>query len=452
MTGSDAPPMATSDDRWWALPGGTSGYFAAPPAGTDATASRGLAGIAMSRSVVESAGAGGVDLGLRRDGVAVVTPDIVDAEEQERLAALGAVAGPGLAAEPVALQEIRIVIESTEPAAVLPFWASVTGYAARERASTDAAAGFDPAAETVLTDPLRRCPPIVVRRSDRPRPLRQRLHLDVSRPGGWSADGGEAAGAGGRYLGGPFGVRFADADGNEVDAVPAGPVGKDAGVGDWWAMFTGSVGYRVAHAGQGVRFAELVGDLSAASGMPLRVDLRPGIVVVDTGKDNWETDDRFPALAAQVQQAAGSLGLVPDPSGLRFLQVGIDAVDMAAVREFWRVALGYRDDPRSGVTDIVDPRGFGPPLFFQNLEPRDAARREQPNRTQLAVFVPESAAGERVRAALEAGGTLAPAVAGAASAEVAAPPDAGASPRVTSWRILDPEGNELVICGCPPAR
>ena len=35
------------------------------------------------------------------------------------------------------------------------------------------------------------------------------------------------------------------------------------------------------------------------------------------------------------------MGLTADPSRLRFVQIGIDAVDIPAVRAFWRAVLGY---------------------------------------------------------------------------------------------------------------
>ena len=80
--------------------------------------------------------------------------------------------------------------------------------------------------------------------------------------------------------------------------------------------------------------------------MALLIDIRADGVMIDTGKDRWE-DERFPDLARQVQAEARGLGLTADPSRTRFFQVCIDAVDVPRVREFWRVVLGYENDPRS---------------------------------------------------------------------------------------------------------
>src|SRR5690349_3955420 len=71
----------------------------------------------------------------------------------------------GLTANPAVLQQVSVVFESPHPAALRPFWQRVLGYV--------------PAADGGLADPLRRDPAIRVRQSAEPRPLRNRVHLDV---------------------------------------------------------------------------------------------------------------------------------------------------------------------------------------------------------------------------------------------------------------------------------
>ena len=132
--------------------------------------------------------------------------------------------------------------------------------------------------------------------------------------------------------------------------------------------------YPTATYGQAARFAAAVAELADEAGMELLVDLRAGGVTIDTGKDQW-VDERFADLARQVQAAARGMGLTADTSRLRFVQIGIDAVDIPAVRSFWRAVLGYELDPRPDVTDIYDPRRLNPPLFFQRLSADDEARR-----------------------------------------------------------------------------
>jgi hypothetical protein len=67
-------------------------------------------------------------------------------------------------------------------------------------------------------------------------------------------------------------------------------------------------------------------------------------VVIDSGKDQWENEEggpdaRFTGLAARIQSAARDLGLSADPARPQFLQLGIDAVDVPAVRAFWAAVL-----------------------------------------------------------------------------------------------------------------
>ena len=86
---------------------------------------------------------------------------------------------------------------------------------------------------------MRRDPALRIRPSAEPRPLRNRIHLDVVRP----AAAVEQAGLGAAL--GPFGVCHADPDGNEVDLVPGDPLGDSAGTDDWQAVFSAMACYRV---------------------------------------------------------------------------------------------------------------------------------------------------------------------------------------------------------------
>ncbi|HYS35132.1 MAG TPA: VOC family protein, partial [Pseudonocardiaceae bacterium] len=146
-----------------------------------------------------------------------------------------------------------------------------------------------------------------------------------------------------------------------------------------------------------------------------------------TGKDQWE-DERFPDLACRVQAAARDMTLTADTTRLRFVQIGIDAVDVPAVRDFWRAVLGYEYDPRPGVTDIYDPRRLNPPIFFQEMPASEQDRREQRNRIHIDLFVPDDQARARIDTAIAAGGRIV--------YDERAP---------AWWTLADPEGNELDI-------
>jgi hypothetical protein len=63
------------------------------------------------------------------------------------------------------------------------------------------------------------------------------------------------------------------------------------------------------------------------------------------------------------------------PRPVQMLEMAIDAVDIAAIRPFWKAVLAYADEPgRAGPEDaIVDPAGQLPAIWFQQMDAR--ARR-----------------------------------------------------------------------------
>ena len=111
---------------------------------------------------------------------------------------------------------------------------------------------------------------------------------------------------------------------------------------------------------------------------------------------------------------------------VQVLEIGIDALDAAAIRPFWRAVLGYVDEPGwSGPWDgLIDPLGQGPAVWFQRMD----APRPQRNRIHFDVSVPHDEAEPRIRAALAAGGKL------LSDAEAPA-----------FWVLADAEGNEACI-------
>lgn len=325
----------------------------------------------------------------------------------------------GLTADPSVLQELEWGIDTLDKTRLKAFWQPLLGYEDTE--------------DDDLLDPLRRDPRVWFYEAE-PRPLRNRIHIDVSVPRGQAVERAvrlrpdadpDTVFANGWSL-------LSDAEGNEVDLVPGDPP-EWPGADDWRLTFGGQVFYPTADFGGSVELVSQVAGLADRSGMPLLIDLRPDGVMIDTGKDRWE-DARFPDLARQVQAAARGLGLVADPSRTRFVQICIDAVDVPTVRGFWRAVLGYEDDPRPEVTDINDPRWLNHQLIFQPMDPADDGRRRQRNRIHLDLYVPHDQLAERRRLALAAGGRLT---------------------RGADGTIADPEGNEVDIgvgiAGPPPA-
>src|SRR4051812_23347468 len=361
-------------------------------------------GAALAGRIVELSADAVVD--LRATGVRV---RLDSAEHAEAVSA--AARELGLAANPAVLQQLSVVLESSNPSAVRQFWQRALDYA--------------PAQDAGLADPLRRDPAMRIRPSAEVRPLRNRIHLDVVRP----AAAVEQAGLG--EATGPFGVCHADPDGNEVDLVPGDALGEGMETADWQAVFSGMACYRVTSPTQQRDLAAAAAALADAAGFPLLVDLRPGLVIIDTGKDRWEDevhglDLHFTDLAGSLQTAARELGATPDPGPPRFVQLFLDAADVAAVRAFWVAALGYIPDRRAEASDINDPRWLNPVLLFQEIDTSETERRRQRNRIHVELAVPSDLAQTRLAAAVAAGGRL-------------------LEESAARWRVADPEGNEVVI-------
>jgi 4a-hydroxytetrahydrobiopterin dehydratase len=137
------------------------------------------------------------------------------------------------------------------------------------------------------------------------------------------------------------------------------------------------------------------------------------------------------ALARRLTAAARELGLAVAPIAadqpVQTIEVGIDALDIAAIRPFWMAVLGYVDEAdRVGPTDpVIDPRRQGPSVWFQQMD----APRPQRNRIHFDVSVTHDEAPARLAATLAAGGRL--------LSDERAP---------AFWVLADPEGNEACIC------
>lgn len=276
---------------------------------------------------------------------------------------------------------MRIVIESARAEGIGPFWGAVLG--------VGGAGGPEVVVEEVPTVGS---------------PARDVVHLDVARPGADDAIA-QVEAVTGRPAAGRYGVGHVDADGHPVDLLGDGPLADDPRVSDWRTLFSAMVAYRGPATGL-ASVAEVAREDARAQDVLLRVDLTPDLLVLDGGKDRWElpdggADPRFLAVAARVQDAAREGGLTPDPTALRFVQVGIDAVDVEATRAFWVAALDLSPDPRPGLTDLLDPRDRLPVLIFQRIEDPGEPRAV---RVRLEVELPEDSVDARVRAAVEAGG------------------------------------------------
>lgn len=134
-------------------------------------------------------------------------------------------------------------------------------------------------------------------------------------------------------------------------------------------------------------------------------------------------------LADRITAALRELGLDTIPTSparsVQAIEIAVDALDIAAIRPFWKAVTGYDEGLHTGPADpLVDPLRQGPAIWFQQMD----APRPQRNRIHLDISVPHDVATRRVEEALAAGGSLLS--------------DAQA-PRF--WVLADSEGNEACV-------
>jgi 4a-hydroxytetrahydrobiopterin dehydratase len=189
--------------------------------------------------------------------------------------------------------------------------------------------------------------------------------------------------------------------------------------------------------------ARVVASVTSVTGgqadQSLRADVRADRVVLtlQSAVTGWVTRPEID-LAGQISALITGLGLKTSADGgpagpapatrtVQGLEIGIDALDIPAIRPFWHAVLGYVDEPgQDGPPNgLVDPVGQGPAVWFQQMD----APRPQRNRIHFDVSVPQDEAADRIAAALAAGGRL------LSDAEAPA-----------FWVLADPEGNEACVC------
>jgi 4a-hydroxytetrahydrobiopterin dehydratase len=194
------------------------------------------------------------------------------------------------------------------------------------------------------------------------------------------------------------------------------------GVDDWRVLANGASAHFTTDAfATGVALVDAIGALADVAIDFPDVDLRAsGVTVRLTADREHGLSRRDLELARQISAAASALG-APADAAVQDVQVTIDALDVPAVRAFWRAVLGYRE---VGDEDLLDPHAHGPSLWFQDME----APRPQRNRVHVDVFVPHDQAEARVAAALAAGGRVV--------TDEHAP---------SWWTLADPEGNEVDV-------
>jgi 4a-hydroxytetrahydrobiopterin dehydratase len=198
------------------------------------------------------------------------------------------------------------------------------------------------------------------------------------------------------------------------------------GVEDWRVLGDGTyTAFRTGSFAAGTRFVSAIGELAGIEDHAPDVDLRHDVVTVRllTYEDDWYgMSQRDVDLARRISAVARDLGVAVDPFAVETVgPIVIDALDIPAVMPFWRALFDYEYRRDSPDEDLVDPRGRGPAIWFQQMD----APRPQRNRIHVAAWVAHERAEARLAAVIAAGGTI---VIG----------DYAPS----WWMLADPEGNE----------
>jgi 4a-hydroxytetrahydrobiopterin dehydratase len=219
------------------------------------------------------------------------------------------------------------------------------------------------------------------------------------------------------------------------------PEASDAVVGLGWRLVLGEFRTQVL-TGSLPLAADVAARAAAVAGAQghLRMDVREDRVIfaLQTAEIGWVTP-LDAELAGRISAVAGEFRLTTQPGigaaggggagagsagrSVQVIEVGIDAMDIASIRPFWKAVLGYADESE-GWNGLIDPLGQGPAVWFQQMD----APRPQRNRIHFDVSVPHDEAHQRIQATVAAGGRL------VYDAEAPA-----------FWVLADPEGNEACI-------
>lgn len=217
-----------------------------------------------------------------------------------------------------------------------------------------------------------------------------------------------------------------------VDKLSASAFHARTGLSDWRVILRrAEAGFRSPSFAAASAFIGLVAEAAGAAGHHPDLDLRyPGYVHVTlTTHATNSLTDADADLARTISQLAADAGLISEPWYGLGVEVAIDAIDIDAVRPFWKAVLGYDDEAPGKAGDqviaLVDPRRVGPAFWFQQMD----APRPQRNRIHIDVTVPHDVAEQRVAAAIATGGHLV------------------SDDRARAfWVLADPEGNEACVC------
>lgn len=183
-------------------------------------------------------------------------------------------------------------------------------------------------------------------------------------------------------------------DGHAVDA---------EGLDDWRLLFTRlHARFETGDFATGVRLVEAIGAAADTADHHPDVDLTyPRVDVRLSSHDVGGVTARDVRLAREISAAAARLGATARPDRVSVLELALDTPDFAEVKPFWAALLGFVDNPHHD-GELNDPDGTMPSIWAQSTDPHETPRQ----RWHLDLRVPPEVAQTRIRAALDAGGTM----------------------------------------------
>ena len=216
----------------------------------------------------------------------------------------------------------------------------------------------------------------------------------------------------------------------------------EANLTDWRKLAQGlHARYVVDDFRTGARFVAAVGEAGDALAHHPRVSMGTGYVDLklvsedaiyrdDEGTEHvveWVTQ-RDVDLARRITEIAQDHQLAADPAAVSVIELGLDTAHSATIAPVWAALLTGDAEAQghgSPSDEIRDPTGRVPNLWFGDADEHGTSRQ----RFHVEVYVAPEVAGQRIAAAVAAGGTVV---------------DDSNAPSVTV--IADQDGNTGAVC------
>jgi 4a-hydroxytetrahydrobiopterin dehydratase len=173
---------------------------------------------------------------------------------------------------------------------------------------------------------------------------------------------------------------------------------------DDWRFIAGKLHARFATRtfSVGITLVDQIAEAADAADHHPDIDLRYSHVDITLmSHDVHGITARDVRLARAISTMALQLHAAPRPGELQVVGLALDTPDADEIRPFWAAVLGLRPE-RDVNSFLFDPDGHVPGLYLQ----RSDAQGQTSQRFHVDLDVPPDVAQDRIRRALEAGGSM----------------------------------------------